>query len=668
MKRILILMSSLIVVSGIAAQEEDTLYVPPVQEALPLDSTMADSLIMTDSLTGAQKSILEFQQKREDFQESRKERKPSIVFFDSVLTYFTTPRLDLRDEVDRSFYHDAGDYFRFNPSYTVRDYSATPMRKTVQPFGLTGNRLNVVANRLALSPFEHVVQPDGMIDFNDIPMELDHHIYILPGPAGQLFGGDQAIATMVTLPEEPDTYTPESAFMVDQGSFDYNYVRGKYSKKFISGRDLDLSIGYRNTSGLIPAGRDDQYQYTGRLFQPLGIDYGIRFSGQLYSRGGLFRVKPEEAGAVLERNRIDRKAQIALEKHNPEHTVRTEIGYSYLKQGSNIDGTYKGRFDINGDGLFLVREWSSGNSIFTAEIEGDRKIFKDGFDEFDRNGGKATIRVARLNPGLRWAMIGGVEKVQGFSAMPSASLMLFSDNEKSFFLLSAGYHERAPSLHELNLRYQRASLSSSEADDYADTGNKDLVKERQVVGSAMMELGGVSTSARLTVTAGRVFNGIDWITTELRDSVFVSYTLFSPANINFDFLDVCLQQRLRLGDALRLTAGGAYHRIEYERFEQRPYQPEYEAFAGAELHQFWPQRNIHLYAYAEVVYTGEYIGYEEPDLGNAAVINTKLSFRIKDFRFHWVQQNALSKVYSPRDYFVNPGRYSYFGITWHFLN
>ncbi len=668
MKYILLTLSALLLSLCVAAQEQDTSFVPPVQDSLIAPANADDSLIIADSLTGAEKSMAEFELKREEFQQSRKERKPSIVFFDSVATYFTSPRLDQRANVDRSFYHDAGDYFRFDPSFTVRDFQSTPMRKTVQPFGLNGNRLNVIANQLPLHPFEHVVEPDGLMDLNDIPTAIDHRIYLLPGPTGQLFGGDQAIATMVTLPKKPDTYTPESAILVDQGSFEYNFVRGRYSKQFLSGRELDLSIGYRNTSGVELSTKDDAYHYTGKLFQPLGADYGIRFSGQLYSRGGLYRVMSSAEGKVMERNRLDRSAKVGFEKHNSDHTGRTEVGYSYLKQGSNIDGTYKGRFENNGDGLYVVRQWATGSTAFSAEINADQRNYKDGYDEFDRASGKISFRMARLNPGWRYAVIGAVEAVENLNALPSASLILFSDNDKSFFLLSAGYTERAPSLYELNLRFQRTTLDTLSGDEYADMGNPDLKKERQIVGSAMMELGDISRSVRLSVTGGRVFNGIDWIQTELRDSFFVRYTLFSPANLNFDFFDISLQQRLALNDLLSLTSGGAYHRVEYELYDKRPYQPEFEAFGGLELHQFWPQRNIHLFAYGELVYTSEYDGYDKTGLGNTMVANVKLSFRIKDFRFHFVIQNALSKLYYPHEDFINFGRYSYFGLTWKFLD
>ena len=87
-----------------------------------------------------------------------------------------------------------------------------------------------------------------------------------------------------------------------------------------------------------------------------------------------------------------------------------------------------------------------------------------------------------------------------------------------------------------------------------------------------------------------------------------------------------------------------------------------------ELHVYWRQRLIHLYAYGEVVYSGPYDGYAVTDLGDQPIFNVKLSFRSRSFRFHFVIQNALGAEYQSRDWFVIPGRYSYWGFTWDFLD
>ena len=87
-----------------------------------------------------------------------------------------------------------------------------------------------------------------------------------------------------------------------------------------------------------------------------------------------------------------------------------------------------------------------------------------------------------------------------------------------------------------------------------------------------------------------------------------------------------------------------------------------------ELHVYWSQRLIHFFAYGEVVYTGEYDGYDRTGLGNDPVLNLKLSFEMGSFRFHYVFQNMISRVYEQREYFQRLGRYNYWGFVWNFLN
>ncbi|MFQ6008758.1 MAG: hypothetical protein ACE5K8_07395, partial [Candidatus Zixiibacteriota bacterium] len=197
------------------------------------------------------------------------EHYPNFSYFDSLVTYFTSERLDQRSQVDRSFYHDAGDYFRFDPSYFILEHQVTPMRKTVQPFGLSGDRLNLIVNGHQLQPFEHIPEPDGLADLNDIPTALDNSIFIIPGPAGQLFGGRSGVATLLTLSKRPSTYSPESTLLADKGSFGYSYVRGRYSKLFTNRREIDMSIEYREADGPALDRKDDAYDYYGDFYFPL---------------------------------------------------------------------------------------------------------------------------------------------------------------------------------------------------------------------------------------------------------------------------------------------------------------------------------------------------------------------------------------------------------------
>lgn len=635
--------------------EDSTHYFTPTQDTVKSNDTL--------KIDSTKLHPLEIQQ-------PTKEKPKEFIkssYFDSLKTYFLSSRLDVYKSVQSSFFHDAGDYFRINPSYFIDDFQSTPMRKTVQPFGLSGNRLNFIVNRLPLTPFEHVVEPDGLVDLNDIPTALDHDIYLLPGPMGQLFGGKQSIATLLTLPSRPTSYTPESGLIVDKGSFSYNYVRGRYSKLFSNGKEVDLSVGYRNADGITYRRDDDAYHYTARTLVPIKDNYVLKVQGMLYNRGGSFVVQPDNNSMFLSRHRVDRSAEISLERYNEKHNLKNEIGYRYQRQSSDIDAVYKGRFANSKYGVFVGRQRISGKFLIKTGVGGNYLKYESGSDLFTRYTGHFSFNFARIKSGWRYAFTGGSKIVERYRWLPFASVLLSKETPHNFVMLSVGYSERAPSLYELNLRPQRKTIYSGGSLNYADQGNKNLSSEKQLVGNILLEQGSLDNNIRLTLTGGHIIDGIDWHYQTKSDSIS-AYRLFFPANGNIDFFDINLTTNLYMNDFWRFRAGGAYHYLDYKKFKDKVYQPDFQIFSGMEFHVYWPQRLLDLFAYGEIVYVDSYNGYDTTGLGNQIIANAKLSFKMKEFRFHYVFQNVLGASYQNREGFIIPGRYSYWGFIWNFFD
>jgi hypothetical protein len=623
-------------------------------DSLPSSDTTSDTNVTSSQTLGWQPK-------------EGKEQYPKFSYFDSLVTYFTSERLNQRSQLDRSFYHDAGDYFRFDPSYFILEHQVTPMRKTVQPFGLSGDRLNLIVNGHQLQPFEHIPEPDGLADLNDIPTALDQSIFIIPGPAGRLFGGRSGVATLLTLPKRPSEYSSESALLADKGSFGYSYVRGRYSKLFTNRREVDMSIEYRDADGPALGRKDDAYNYFGDFYFPLNPSIGFRAWGQLYNRDGDFAVWPDSDGTTLTRERFDRSAKLSFDFHNHNHTARTELGYQHLRQGSYLSGVYKTRLNLTGHGGFLTREWISGQTIFQARLDGNYSEYDDGFKNLNRTNSVLSLNLARLNDGYRWAFSIESEYVEDFGFLPSGVAVLFRESPQFFLMFGAGYSERAPSLLELHLPFQISSIYRSARKKYADQGNSELKKEKQLTGNVTLELGSPDNNIGISVTGGNILDGIDWQNQSVTDSVG-TYILFSPSNGDVAFVDVSIQPKLRLRNFLHLLGGGAYHYLDYKEFTAKAYSPAYQIFSGMELHVYWSQKLLDLFAYGEIVYTGPYDGYDKKGLGKELVANAKLSLGLKDFRFHFVFQNVLSNVYRAREYITFPGRYFYYGLTWSFLN
>ncbi|MDD5426763.1 MAG: TonB-dependent receptor plug domain-containing protein [candidate division Zixibacteria bacterium] len=624
-----------------------------------------DSLAPADTLNEAQKAEALFMERYKKYKrELKKAAEPQFSYFDSLKVYFTSPRLNLRSQIDRSFYHDAGDYFRFDPGYFVLESQNTPVRKTVQPFGMTGDRLNILVNGHQLKPFEHVPEPDGLIDLNDIPTALDHEVYILPGPAGALLGGEQMVATLLTFPEKKDTVETKSTFLVDKGTFGYSYARGRFSKKFVRGRTIDMSIGYRNADGAFYGSGDDAYHYYGDFYFPFRETYGLKVTGQLYRRTGNLWYRPELGGGYIERDRFDRTARLSLFSMNEPRTRKFEIAYEHNRQGSDINRYYRGRFNLTGHALTATREWVRDNYLFKTVLSGNYQEYDDGYDKFRRYYASTAFNIARLAKGWRYAFQAGARQVEEFGLLPFAAGLFFRDSDRWLFMFSGGFNNRAPSLMELNLRRQAVSLYRQFTGDYTDEGNKGLLTEKQLVGNATLQWGSTDNNLGLSVTGGRIFDGIDWHYTLSSDKISLA---FKPVNGDINFVNTTLSAKMRLKDFICFYGGAAYHFLDYDKFEDRAYTPEYQAFSGMELHLFWSRKLIDLFAYGEMVYVGPYDGYVQRDIGNV-VLNAKLSFRMGSFRFHYVIQNVVATQYNARDFYVFLGRYGYYGFTWDFID
>jgi len=116
---------------------------------------------------------------------------------------------------------------------------------------------------------------------------------------------------------------------------------------------------------------------------------------------------------------------------------------------------------------------------------------------------------------------------------------------------------------------------------------------------------------------------------------------FEPINNDFSFANVQFQPRIKLKDFLTFVGGASYNYLDIDSLENTLYTPEYQVSSGMELHLFWSQKLMHLFAYGEVVYVGPYDGYNQKDLGQEIIANAKLSFSFRDYKIHFVLQNVL---------------------------
>ena len=633
----------------------ENIVIAPCEDCPDSDSTLVDS---SNQSTWAAERFLEHQKAVEVLAESWR----PISFHDSLTVYLLSNRLNQRRWLKMAWYHDAGDYFRSDPSFLVTDYQATPMRKTVQPFGLAGDRMNVITNGFSIRPFDHPLEPDGMFDFNDFPTALDHDVYLLPGPAGMLFGGERAVASLITRPQRETEHDPLIRFKVDKGDFAYSYARAAYNRSFRSGRQIDMSIGYRKTDGFGLNRYEDSYHYYGDFLSPLGGPYSLRLTGRLYDRASPLLLRPDNHGQAATRVRIDRELKVTINRLDQSQAGQTAVSLSHLRQASRWTSRYLADYNLTGNGGEITRQWGDGESLWDISVGGNYLTYAPESLRYYRTTGHLSLGLLKHSGPNKFS--GRIEIIydNDFKLLPSAVLMATRESGGWFWMASLGYTERAPSLHELYQPYKTAQLYSNTTFDYADRGNPNLVSEKELVGNLMLELGDTLNSARLSLTAGKLSDGINY-----RISRTINITEYSPSNADISFASISTNERLQFGKFISLLGGGSYNFQDHDDIEIVPYAPEYQFFAGGELNLFWRQRGIHLFAYGEVIYAGPYEGYYDTDLGETALFNAKLSFQMRSFRFFYVYQNPLNLVDLPRDQFLGIGRYIYYGFSWDFL-
>ncbi|MDZ4723177.1 MAG: hypothetical protein SGI97_04640 [candidate division Zixibacteria bacterium] len=667
MKRIaaLVLLGALMFCNATKADSVDSSRspLPPVYDTIDV----ADTLDVKDSLGTERDRLKDFEARIRVRQQLEKEREPRpkpFFYFDSLSAYLLSPRLDNGSAVRRFFTRDAGDYFRTHPGFFSLAHQTTPMRTTVQPFGLQGDRMNYLMAGQQYRPFEHIIEPDGLVDLNDLPTTLDESIYVLPAGAGAVFGGDgNGVATLLTIPIKRDTASPHTAFIVDKGFYSYSNVRGRYANNFSNGRKLTASLGYKTADGLVVNRQHDSYTYTADLYQPLTGRYALKVAGSLNDAEGPLPLYPDIGGSSIQRKRFDRSLRVAFLAHTNNFTATNSFGYSHLRQGSNIDGPYKGRFNITGHSLETGREWLKGNKAFSSDVELHSNQYDDGFERFDRYHGELSFGFVTLTKPSNYAVRFSARAVEGVGLLPSVSAVWQKESENLFFMFSALYQEREPTLHELHLRHQRSLVYPSSFGIYSDIGNPNLEQERQLVGSADVGWGNVARSLCLSVAGGKIFDGIDW---RYRNSI--DETTFFPMNGNVTFLNVTARGKLQWKDVVTASAGASHYTVDYDAFADRAYTPDFHFFSNLELHWFWKAKLIHLYGYGEFIFLGPYEGYQGRFLGEIPLLNVSLSFQLNTFRFHYVIQNLLSNSYEPREYFEDVGRFNSYGFIWNFFD
>lgn len=595
-----------------------------------------------------------------------------------VLSVFGDRRLDLAGDVRAAHAYDAAGLIRFNPSNFIIPYQATPMRTVVAPFGLPGGRIDPIFNGYRLHPREHLPEPDGRIGFDDLPLAPLGEVYNFEGPLGLALGGENATASLVLVPPEPETTRAESRLIVDKGSFGMANTGGVLTERKSNGRRVRAAVEYRKADGLFLYRDDDGYHQWGDLVYPLGGGHRLFFNGRLYRRTGHFIIRPDRPGQAYNRSRRDRDLSagyrlVGAGGDNLAVEFRHQRSESSIRTGvTGTDSDFASGLDVFNNSLSVNRQGRLGGVGYSVGTELAEEEYKDNAWQRKRHRGILRGRIMAGDSTGGWLAGASIEKVGGYDPAPSGVLALVSKTEAFYLSLSGGYSTRFPSQYELDLTEKEAFVSGSTGYDYYESGNNSLKAEKQMIGNFTLGLGRPGSDTRLAVTGGKIFDGIDW-RHDTVDTPGGTVDRYRPVNHDIEFVNAALTKRLSMFDRVGWLAGGSYRYVQVGGDEEPEYSPDYQLFSGLELYQYVEFIDLHLYGYLEAGYIGPYTaegagGDPRSELGDEMVVDFRLSFRIKKFRFYYLFRNLDNENYQIRDGYTILGRSHCYGITWEFLD
>jgi hypothetical protein len=441
---------------------------------------------------------------------------------------------------------------------------------------------------------------------------------------------------------------------------------------------IRLALGYRKADGAFSYFDDDEYHQWGEIIYPINNHTRLNLNGRLYHRSGTFDVDPDNPYVgtfYMNRFRRDRDLSAGLDYASNDNQ-KSSVEFHHQRSEASLNrssGTYRRNFDIFDNSLLFSREGKLGDYFFKSRLIFIQEKYRES-EKIVRHRGLIDTRLQYTHGASSLLFYVKADKVVGFEPAPSG-MLYYALNKKIFYLSSSvGYSTKFPSLYELHLSHRIFRIFNNTEADYYEAGNLNLLPEKQLIGNFAFGLGKNGNDFLLSVTGGKIFDGIDWQRSDsLPDDTGINWSsrflgAFRAENQDIEFANVTARQRLSWRNFLYWSGGASYRYVRIDGTTDLEYSPDYQFFTNLDLHIYIRKLDLHLYGYGEAIYQQKYKGYFGSEIGDNITLNTKLSFRVKKFTFFYIIQNIQGNVYEFREDYVIPGRYLTYGVNWEFLN
>ncbi|HSG99699.1 MAG TPA: hypothetical protein VLB27_06600, partial [candidate division Zixibacteria bacterium] len=415
---------------------------------------------------------------------------------------------------------------------------------------------------------------------------------------------------------------------------------------------------------------DNSYHHFWELEAPLSRTVRTVTSLRMYKRDAEFERRPVTVRDIYARHRHDRDLETRFE-FAPDSLRTLSLTLFHRRNESAFEQSfsYRRTLDHLANGAELAYDRAAHGLALRLAARGARHKFRINSAANWRNTGALSARALLHNSAdsaaatrLAFAQA-GLDYTGGYDPLPRAAVGIISQNANKRIALSAGVTPLFPRQYELDLPFEIISTGAGLA-ALSQSGAPSLRPERQYTGALEAWFGDTRKSIALVATGGLIANGINW--RESADQT--GQRFFRPLNEDFTYASAQLNARLTLTNWLAARGSAAVYSVDYDSTANPPYTPDYNLFAALEAQRYFDVVGVDLSGYAEVSFPGSYYGYNGLLYGQQAIVNASATARIKSFAFHFVFEDALNTQYFAREEYFYIGRYTWYWVTWDFLN
>jgi len=563
---------------------------------------------------------------------------------------------------------DAGEMLHQEASYYTLKYSETPLRTTVQPFGLPLAGIAVSSGPNNLQPQDHVIPGDGMIDFEDIATGNIEAVYLVEGPLSGYNEVNSGISRVWIKPDDIPEKEAESEFTVERGAFGYAYTRANIARMLSRRYGFFASTDYRKGDSYDPDNDDDMYNINLYLLGKFGTRTVAEAWVDSYHRRGGFEVQPDSGGYRFARERREQNVIFSLTRHNTLNgQLRTAFAMHRSRSDySNSTTTFYRKVEPQNYFTDISYLTYFDSALVEFSLHAEHEIYEDNGVKRKRNLGWLQSTGLFDLAGGRLTALARLYHIESDKSLIDASLAFTRYmGQRWRLLLSAGMNHRQPTQAELFSPTRSGVVGDRVWSHYTELSNPELETEKRLTGNATLVYFRDYSEFSLAINAGSLKDAIIYRYTYAGD---VSVTS-QPINDDIKYVDLNLRTALEKIGPLFLRTSLTARKLDSDLYGNRPpYSPRWQIYGQAGLKFYISRYKINVRLFGDITYTEKVLTTQLEELIPSALITGGFNLNLKDLTFYYMIHDASNQLYEVPEGYGFDGWYYTWGFNWKFFN